>query len=102
MMGQAKQRIEIHMISQDATLVGHSFMFPFGSKVRINKRVDDHQEGKSVYHGYFHNRLTKTGYEVQFDARSNKHLNWGDGNQKAFEVTLDTSALDLSNIPAIP
>lgn len=101
-MGQAKQRIEIHMIGQDTTLAGHSFMFPSGSKVRINKRVDDHKEGKSVYHGYFSNPMTKTGYEVQFDARTNKHLSWNDGNQKAYEVTLDVTSLDLSTIPAIP
>lgn len=40
--GQQKQQpIQVHMVGKDLGMNGHSFMFPKGSKVHIQKRVDD-------------------------------------------------------------
>lgn len=93
---------QIHMINQNANLIGYNHVFPFGSQAHINKRVDDRDEGTYVYHGIFYNEQTKSAHEVHFDARSGKHLDYDDENSfNCYNIKLDISSMNIEDIPEI-
>ncbi len=93
--------VQVHLISQKASLVGHSFMFPKGSEVFIQKRVDDLKNKKSVYQGLHFKGNTVV--EVQFDASTLKHTHYHENPERnIYKVTLDIDKLDLSGIPEVP
>lgn len=100
--GQQKQQpIQVHMVGKDLGMNGHSFMFPKGSKVHIQKRVDDLKAKKSVYQGVHFNNGSVV--EVQFDAKTLRHMHYEDKpHQAAYRVTLVESELQALNLPAIP
>mgnify|MGYP001759759396 CR=1 FL=1 len=101
---QHQQPIQVHMINQDCSYSGFSFMFRKGATVRITKRVDDHKNKKSVYQGHYHDEFTGTGTEVQFDGHTLKHLNYSEDSPTmgAYRITLNVDDLDMSNVPATP
>ncbi|MEG1095007.1 MAG: hypothetical protein RSD49_06450 [Hafnia sp.] len=103
-MSQNKQaRSQVHLIGQFAGFIGHSFMYRAGSQVFINKRVDDFEAKKSVYQGYYHSELTKSGHEVQIDAKSLKFTrNESTESGRNSHITLNAELLDLSGLPPIP
>jgi len=102
MSQQKQQPVQVHLIGQYATLVGHSFMFPAGCKVFIQKRVDDSKNQKSVYQGNYCSALN-TVVEVQFDAKTLRHSDYKDHPVRgAYQVRLKASDLDLTSIPEIP
>ena len=103
-MSQEKQQpIQVHPIDQRVPLTGHSFMYPMGTLVHVSRRVDDIKAKKSVYQGHVFHEQTKTGHDVQFDAKTLQHLSHKEGNlHSAYNVKLDLSSVDLSGLPAIP
>ena len=93
---------QIHMVNQPANLIGYNHLFPCGSQVYINKRVDDRDNGTSVYHGIFHNEKLNSGHEVHFDARSGKHLDYDDENAfSCYNIKLDISSMNTESLPEI-
>jgi hypothetical protein len=104
MMSKEKQQpVQTHSINQCSKLTGHSFMFPLGVLVHVSRRVDDMEKKKSVYQGHVFNELTKTGYDVQFNAKTLDHVNHKEGEHFGpYNVKLDLSSIDLSGLPAIP
>lgn len=99
--GQQKQQpIEVHLFNAKLHMVGHNYMFPKGSVVHIHKRVDDNKSKKSVFQGlHFSNG---TVVEVQFDAKTLRHLNWDEKpDRTAYHVTLVQSEVDALNLPAL-
>jgi hypothetical protein len=100
--GQQKQQpIQVHIIGKNLSMVGHSFMFPKGSKVHIQKRVDDLKSKKSVYQGVHFS--TGSVVEVQFDAKTLRHMHYEDKPQQgAYRVSLIESELEALELPAIP
>lgn len=98
---QKKLPVDVHLIGKNLSMVGHSFMFPKGSKVHIQKRVDDHNTQKSVYQGiHFGNGSV---VEVQFDAKTLRHMHYEDKpHQGAYRVTLVEAEMEALNLPAIP
>ena len=98
---QPKKQPEVHLIGKTFNMIGHSFMFPKGSKVYIQKRVDDLESEKSVYQGVHFNN--GSGVEVQFDAKTLRHMHYEDKpNQGSYRVTLVEAELQDLNIPVIP
>lgn len=103
MSHEKQQPIQVHPIEQCMPLIGHSFMYPKGVLVHVSKRVDDTKTKKSVYQGHVFNDLTKSGHDVQFDAKTLQHLSHKEGNlHSAYNVKLDLSSVNLSGVPAIP
>ena len=100
--GQQKQQpIQVHIIGKNLSMEGHSFMFPKGSKVHIQKRVDDLKSKKSVYQGvHFSNSSV---VEVQFDAKTLRHIHFEDKPQQgAYRVSLVEAELVALGLPEIP
>lgn len=98
---QKQQPIQVHQIAQWAKTDGHTFMFPVGAELFIQKRVDDLKSKKSVYQG--HVFLKGTSCDVQFDAKTLEHVHYHDkAEQRAYQVKLNVDSMDLTQIPAIP
>lgn len=100
---QKKLPIEVEIIQKAIPIIGHSFMFPKGSKVFIQKKVIDPNENKSVYQGTFYNDNHGTCVEVSFDGVSGEHSNYNPpeydskghliASQHAYTVKLDLTAV---------
>jgi len=100
--GQQKQQpIQVHLIGKNLSMEGHSFMFPKGTKVHIQKRVDDLKSKKSVYQGVY---FSKTAvFDVQFDAKTLRHIHFEDKPQQgAYRVSLVEAELVVLGLPEIP
>lgn len=63
----SKVKVDTRLIFKDVGLMGHSFMFPAGTMVFVQKAVTD-ENGAGAYHGLvFGNRHVT---EVQFDVNT--------------------------------
>jgi hypothetical protein len=99
---QKKLPIEVEMVQKLIPTIGHTFMFPEGSKVFIQKKVIDPNENKSVYQGTFYHPKHKTSVDVSFDAVSGEHSDYSNpvydskglriADQYAYNIKIDLSA----------
>lgn len=82
------------LINKDAPLIGYNFMFPFGSIVRVVKKVQNAKSKKMMYQCMFYHPLTNTSHELAFDVDSGEHEEFDEANAFCrFNVKLDISSL---------
>lgn len=82
------------LINKDAPLIGYNFMFPFGSTVRVVKKVWNEKSKKTMYQCMFYHPLTGTSHELAFDVDTQEHEEFDEANAYSrFNIKLDVSSL---------
>ena len=85
---------QTQLINKDVHIIGHNFMYPLGSTVRVIKKVENSKSKKMMYQCQFHHKLTGTGHEVAFDVTNGEHEYFDESDAySCYNVKLDISVL---------